>query len=261
MVIATDAGREGELIARLILEGLGWRRWDKTYRLWTSEALTPGVVRREMSRLKEASRYDSLYESALARLHADWVVGINYTRLVTLKAREGGGGGVWSVGRVQTPTLRLVVEREEEIGAFRPEPYAEVWATFLAGEGFRYEGVLFLPEGPRLPPERGEALRGLLAVARRGRVEGVEREERALPPPSSTPHHPPAPGQRPLRLHGEEDLGPRPEALRGAQGHQLPPHREQTPPRERQGAREGGAGGPRSFRLAPWGGEGGEAGV
>jgi len=115
----TDAGREGELIARLILLHVGWKKWDRTYRLWTSEALTPEVVRRELNNLKPAGEFDSLYWCALARQHSDWIVGINLTRLVTLKSSDGS---VWSVGRVQTPTLKLIVDRDTEIENFKPQP-------------------------------------------------------------------------------------------------------------------------------------------
>ncbi len=184
VVIATDPGREGELIARLILKELGWTKWDRTYRLWTAEALTPQVVRREMGNLKRASEFDSLYWAALARMHADWVVGINYSRLLTLKARSGGGTGVWSVGRVQTPTLRLVVEREEAIERFVPEPYAQIRGEFQTPSGFTYTGLLLAPGGARrFSPEEGKALYEGLKGEKEGRVLDLRRERKELPPP------------------------------------------------------------------------------
>jgi DNA topoisomerase-3 len=136
VVVATDAGREGELIARLILQKAGLKDWSKVYRFWTSSALTPEVIRRELSNLKPAKEYDSLYWCALARQHADFVVGINLTRAVSLRS----SGGVWSVGRVQTPTLALVVQRDLEIENFRPKPYWVIKALFSV-EGKTYEGV------------------------------------------------------------------------------------------------------------------------
>jgi DNA topoisomerase-3 len=136
VVIATDAGREGELIARLILQKAGLKDWSKVYRFWTSSALTPEVIRQELRRLKPAKEYDSLYWCALARQHADFVVGINLTRAVSLRS----SGGVWSVGRVQTPTLALVVQRDLEIENFKPKPYWVIKALFSA-EGKTYEGV------------------------------------------------------------------------------------------------------------------------
>jgi len=127
VVISTDAGREGEIIAREILLMAGWKKWDKTYRIWTSEALTPEVVRKALKNLKPAREFDSLYYSALARQHADWLVGINLTRLVSLKAKDKS---VWSVGRVQTPLLKILVDRELEIENFKPEPYYTLSAVF-----------------------------------------------------------------------------------------------------------------------------------
>jgi DNA topoisomerase-3 len=136
VIIATDAGREGELIARLILQKAGLKDWSKVYRFWTSEALTSEVIRRELRRLKPAKEYDSLYWCALARQHADFLVGINLTRAATLRS----SGGVWSVGRVQTPTLALVVQRDLEIESFKPKPYWVIKALFSL-EGKTYEGV------------------------------------------------------------------------------------------------------------------------
>jgi DNA topoisomerase-3 len=136
VIVATDAGREGELIARLILQKAGLKDWSKVYRFWTSSALTPEVIRRELQRLKPAKEYDSLYWCALARQHADFLVGINLTRAVSLRSN----GGVWSVGRVQTPTLALVVQRDLEIENFKPKPYWVIKALFSV-EGKTYEGV------------------------------------------------------------------------------------------------------------------------
>jgi len=138
--IGTDPGREGELIAREILLMAGWKDWDRVKRIWTSEALTPEVVKKALKNLKPAKEFDGLYYSALARQHADWIVGINLTRLVSLKANDNT---VWSVGRVQTPTLRLLVERENEIRNFKPTPYWVIKAVFDK-EGKTFEGVLIL---------------------------------------------------------------------------------------------------------------------
>jgi DNA topoisomerase-3 len=138
VVVGTDAGREGELIARLILQKAGLKDWSKVYRFWTSSALTPEVIRQELKRLKSAKEYDSLYWCALARQHADFLVGINLTRAVSLRS----SGGVWSVGRVQTPTLALVVQRDLEIENFKPKPYWVIKALFSVN-GENYEGVWF----------------------------------------------------------------------------------------------------------------------
>lgn len=144
-----DAGREGELLIRLILQFYGWK--GKTLRLWTSLALTPEVIKKELKNLKPAEEFDSLYWSALARQHADWIVGINLTRAVSLKATEG----LWSVGRVQTPTLALIVQRDLQIENFRPEPYVVIKALFEK-EGRSYEGVLLAKENAGDRPAEGD---------------------------------------------------------------------------------------------------------
>jgi DNA topoisomerase-3 len=140
--IGGDPGREGELIAREILKMAGWRDWSRVKRIWTSEALTPEVVRKALKNLKPASEFDGLYYSALARQHSDWIVGINLTRLVSLKA---GDRSVWSVGRVQTPALKLLVDRENEIKNFKPTPYWVIKARFEKGDK-TFWGVLVLPD-------------------------------------------------------------------------------------------------------------------
>ncbi len=117
--IATDAGREGELIARLILRQANCTN-KNIYRIWTSEALTKDVILRELNAKKPLKDYDTLFYSAIARSHADWLVGINLTRLASLLINNKE---LWSVGRVQTPVLKLIVERELEIQNFVPEPF------------------------------------------------------------------------------------------------------------------------------------------
>ena len=142
--IGTDPGREGELIAREILLMAGWKDWDKVKRIWTSEALTPEVVKKAIENVKPANLFDGLYYSALARQHSDWIVGINLTRLASLKANKQRNRKkfrnlsslVWSVGRVQTPTLRFIIEREIEIKNFQPTPYWIIKALFEKGGEF-----------------------------------------------------------------------------------------------------------------------------
>lgn len=132
VIIATDPGREGELIARLVLQYCGWNDWNKTYRFWTSEALTKDVILKNLKTLKPAKDFDSLYWCALARMMSDWYVGINLTRACTLKANNGetNKGNVWSIGRVQTPTLYLIYKRMLERKEFKPETYAVVYGDF-----------------------------------------------------------------------------------------------------------------------------------
>ena len=123
VVIATDADREGEMIARELLELCQYR--GPVQRLWLS-ALNEASIRKALSSLKSGQETFPLYHSALARSRADWLIGMNLSRLFTLLGRRAGYDGVLSVGRVQTPTLRLVVDRDRAIASFVSVPYWEV---------------------------------------------------------------------------------------------------------------------------------------
>ena len=125
LVIATDAGREGELVARWIMEKAGWKKPAK--RLWISSQ-TDKAIQDGFAHLRPAADYDNLYHSARARSVADWVVGLNVTRALTCKHNAQ-----LSAGRVQTPTLALIVDREEEIRSFKPR---EFWTVRAGFDGF-----------------------------------------------------------------------------------------------------------------------------
>ena len=116
VVCATDAGREGELIFRLVYDQAGCKKPIK--RLWIS-SMEESAIWEGFENLLPGSDYDNLYHSALCRQRADWLVGLNGTRLFTVLY----GGKVLKVGRVQTPTLAMLVEREEKIRNFKKEPY------------------------------------------------------------------------------------------------------------------------------------------
>ncbi len=118
VVIATDAGREGELVARWIIAKAGCRK--PMERLWISSQ-TDKAIKEGFASLKPSSQYDSLYRSAQSRAQADWLVGLNVTRALTCKHNAQ-----LSAGRVQTPTLAMIVKREEEILKFRPKDYFTV---------------------------------------------------------------------------------------------------------------------------------------
>jgi len=120
LVIATDADREGEMIAREILDLCGYR--GPIQRLWLL-ALNDASIRKALGALKPSAETLPLYHSALARSRADWLIGMNLSRLFTVLGRQAGYPGVLSVGRVQTPTLRLVVDRDREIARFISVPY------------------------------------------------------------------------------------------------------------------------------------------
>ncbi|HCF2456856.1 TPA: DNA topoisomerase III [Pseudomonas aeruginosa] len=130
LTIATDADREGELIAREIIELCGYR--GPIERLWLS-ALNDASIRAALGKPRSSAETLPMYYSALARSRADWLVGMNLSRLFTVLGRQAGYDGVLSVGRVQTPTLKLVVDRDREIAAFNSVPFWIVDVSLSAG--------------------------------------------------------------------------------------------------------------------------------
>ncbi|WP_237385439.1 DNA topoisomerase III [Xenorhabdus sp. Sc-CR9] len=135
VIIATDADREGEVIARELLEFC--RFTGPVRRLWLS-ALDETSIRQALATLLPGEHTESLWQAGLGRARADWLMGINLTRLYTLKAQAQGFGEVLSIGRVQTPTLALVVNRDNDIARFEPRPYWQVVATLQKDNiGFR----------------------------------------------------------------------------------------------------------------------------
>ena len=142
-----DAGQEGELIQRWVMQKAGAK--CPIYRLWIS-SLTEEAIREGFQKLKEQAEFNRLYEAGLSRAIGDWLLGMNATRLYTL--RYGQNKQVLSIGRVQTPTLALIVNRQEEIENFKPEPYWELKTvyrdvTFSATKGKftqKEEGEKFL---------------------------------------------------------------------------------------------------------------------
>lgn len=184
IVCATDAGREGELIFRQLYEAAGAEK--PVRRLWIS-SLTPEAIREGFRRLRPASDFDALADAARGRSRADWLVGMNFSRAFTLAGDE-----LVTVGRVQTPTLAMLVLREEVIRAFVPEEYIEVVVTFEGTEGgaaSRYRGTLSDPAfrdggALRLSPS-GEEARAAVVRARAGRaaIESVSAQSRRAPPP------------------------------------------------------------------------------
>ncbi|HWC99004.1 MAG TPA: DNA topoisomerase 3 [Candidatus Sulfopaludibacter sp.] len=179
VVCATDAGREGELIFRYIYEAAHCTK--PVQRLWIS-SLTPDAIRRGFDGLKPGTEYDSLADAARGRSRADWLVGMNLSRAYSLAYNED-----LSVGRVQTPTLAMVVERELAIRAFVPEDYMEVQATFhpqAAPKESVYKGIWTLKGSTRLPPD-GEEARHIEARAKTGEaaIESVEAQTQRMPPP------------------------------------------------------------------------------
>lgn len=194
VICATDAGREGELIFRYIYEAAGCKK--PVHRLWIS-SLTEDAIRDGLRRMKSASEYDGLADAARGRSRADWLVGMNLSRAYSLVLDQE-----ISVGRVQTPTLAMLVDREIAIRDFVPEDYLEVVAKFepiTAGppRPAAYEGTWFRPPPPgdkqpaddpamrkRLPPD-GEEAAAIVARALAGKaaIESIESRTRKMPPP------------------------------------------------------------------------------
>ncbi|WOA51044.1 DNA topoisomerase III [Dickeya solani] len=142
LVIATDADREGELIAREIIELCGYR--GPIQRLWLS-ALNDASIRKALAALRPSSETLPMYFSALARSRADWLIGMNLSRLFTVMGRRAGYDGVLSVGRVQTPTLKLVVDRDREIARFVSVPFWTV-ETVLSSAGQSFTAGWLAPD-------------------------------------------------------------------------------------------------------------------
>ena len=191
VINACDAGREGELIFRYAYQLAGSRA--PVRRLWVS-SLTDVAIRDGWDRLAPSSQYDPLADAARARSEADWLVGLNATRAMTCLGRKAGGDELLSVGRVQTPTLAMIVERDAAIAAFIPETFWQVKATFKCGEA-DWTGTWFRPGSPqekkgedaphaeRLPSrELAEAVSGAVH-GRDGVVETAKRKRKVEPPP------------------------------------------------------------------------------
>ncbi|HEY3354880.1 MAG TPA: DNA topoisomerase, partial [Polyangia bacterium] len=186
VVCATDAGREGELIFRYIYRQAGCSK--PVDRLWVS-SLTPDAIKAGFRELRPGAAFDRLAAAAEARSRADWLVGMNFSRGYTLKF----GPDLMSVGRVQTPTLAMLVTREQAIRDFRAVPYREVEATFGAAPA-AYAGTWFDParvkaegedQAARLPADGAlaEEIRARCTGQRGVVVSCAGTEKSAAPPP------------------------------------------------------------------------------
>ena len=150
VINACDAGREGELIFAYIFDTTDWGEGNKqkpVQRLWIS-SMTKKAIKDGFESLRPSEQFSSLEAAARSRSEADWLVGMNATRAATLRGRAWVGGVV-SLGRVQTPTLALMVKREREIQDFKPEPYSLIHGTFESPSRAGYTGLWY-----------SEALRG-----------------------------------------------------------------------------------------------------
>lgn len=183
VVIATDAGREGEVIARTILGTIEERAEGsrpEVYRFWTSQALTPQVVRETMKKLEPASNFDRLWLAGRIRQSADWFVGMNLSRAATLSL--GTCRETFSVGRVQTAVLALIVDRKRERERFKPEPYWVLKVRFENDKG-TWWGTRFKKDENRLHTREEADRIALLATGNEGRIRSIRRSRKKVPPP------------------------------------------------------------------------------
>ncbi len=188
VVNACDAGREGELIFAYLYEKAKAKKPVK--RLWLN-SMTSAAMKNALASLRPAQEFERLEQAARSRSEADWIVGMNATRAATIRLRSSFDGAV-SLGRVQTPTLAIVARREEEIRAFKPEPYWLVDATFAAGaldgeaaSGERvYVGHFQAPasspgntKGPRIGTEQEAQAIVAACEGRPGTITKLEKKE------------------------------------------------------------------------------------
>lgn len=172
IIVATDAGREGELIFRYIFHYLSCHK--PFVRLWIS-SLTDRAIREGMENLQPGERYDNLYLAAKSRSEADWLIGINATQALSVAA----GQGVFSLGRVQTPTLMMICDRYLENKNFVPTKFWQLKASTASG------GIGFTAQSTARWEQQPEAIAALQLVKDAGQfvVKSVERKEAAQEPP------------------------------------------------------------------------------
>lgn len=172
IIVATDAGREGELIFRNIYYYLGCKVPFK--RLWISSQ-TDKAIKEGFANLKDGKEYDSLYQSARSRSESDWLIGINATQAITLAA---GNRGLLSLGRVQTPTLAMICSRYLDNKDFKPQAFYKIQA------GFEKDNIVFKATSDRIEKkEDAETAIGKISVGNDARVVKVEAKETKEQPP------------------------------------------------------------------------------
>ncbi len=171
LICATDSGREGELIFRYIYEITKCKKPFE--RLWIS-SMTEEAIKEGFATLKDGREYDLLYTSAKCRSEADWLVGMNATRAYTLRY-----DALLSIGRVQTPTLALIVNKQKEIDAFKAEDYFEIQADFGGYTG------MWIDKEEHTRIEKEETAKGIVEKVngKPAVITKVEKEEKKMPPP------------------------------------------------------------------------------
>ncbi|CEH28952.1 DNA topoisomerase III [Aneurinibacillus migulanus] len=172
LIIATDAGREGELVARWIMEMIKWKKPFK--RLWISSQ-TDKAIKEGFASVKAGQAYDNLYQSAVCRAEADWLIGLNITRALTSKFNAQ-----LAAGRVQTPTLSMIIQREEEIRKFKPTEYWTLTADFGAFSGMWRAGST---QGGRIFKKETAQDIDRKIQGKAGKVTSVKTSEKIEPQP------------------------------------------------------------------------------
>ncbi|WP_433582764.1 DNA topoisomerase III [Paenibacillus amylolyticus] len=171
LVIATDAAREGELLARWIMQMAGWKKPFK--RLWISSQ-TDKAIKDGFASLKPGSQFDRLYESARCRAEADWMIGLNVTRALTVRFNAQ-----LSAGRVQTPTLGMIMDRENEINGFRSQEYETLTADL---GGFQAVWRAAGGDSRIFNPQETQELKKRVD-GRKGTIAQVKKSEKVEPHP------------------------------------------------------------------------------
>jgi len=175
VINACDAGREGELIFKYLVEKAGAQKLP-VQRLWLS-SMTKEAITEAFAHLRPGEEMQLLEDAARSRSEADWLVGMNATRAATIRLRSSFDGAV-SLGRVQTPTLAILTRREEEIRAFKPEPYWLVDAKFEADGARRYEGRYHAGAQPRIASAEAAAAIVDAVRGQRGTITKLEKTKR-----------------------------------------------------------------------------------
>ena len=178
ILIATDADREGEIIARECLMAAGITDHSKIKRFWVSQALTPDVILDGIKKAKALGNYNLLSEQGFARQHSDWLVGINGTRFITNKA-----GSFYTVGRVQTSVLSAISERCTSIKNFEPEKFYELVANFGPSAGGSVSGLLLDSDGKTRFSDESLLSRIKPYLNQHARLDDLKTEKKEILPP------------------------------------------------------------------------------
>lgn len=178
-ILATDAEREGELIGALILDYIGFTKYESARRFWTSEALTPEVIKKTICEAKPLKNYEHYKTAGLARQHADWLVGMNFTRLLSVQSET-----LCPFGRVQTAVLGAIFMREKAIEEFKPKPYIQLQIT-AAKNSQTFKLTFFQNESDRFSPNDKivSDCKNQLTSNKKLRIREITKQEKSENPP------------------------------------------------------------------------------